>query len=236
MSGTPKPPAELHLPGLPEVEVSMAGLHRPLGGTGPRLRLPLGLRLLHAFSTYLPLLLMALLATSTWWLVKHTPQGAGPAAQAPLRKEPDYTMTAFSVTRFGPDGRVVLRIDGDQLRHFPDTDRMEIDGVRIHAIGEDGRITNATASRALANGDASEVQLIGAAEIISQLGQGRSLTVNSEFLHAFVRFEQLRSHLPVKVVQGRNVLRGGGLDYDHGTGRLELKAPVRAQFSPGVPD
>ena len=228
-----KPPRELHLPGLPEVAV---GLGTAAGGPiVPRPRLSLGHRLLDLLSTYLPLLLMALLATSTWWLVKNTPQAAGPSAQAPLRKDPDYTMAAFSVTRFGPDGRVQVRIDGDQMRHYPDTDRMEIDGVRIHAIGEDGRITDATASRAVAKGDASEVQLIGAAEVVSQLAQGPKLTVNSEFLHAFLRFEQLRSHLPVKVEQGGSVLRGGGLDYDHGTGRLVLKAPVRAQFAPGGP-
>ena len=229
---SPHPPAELHLPDLPEVSVQLG---RPVAPAtaAPRPRLAWGYRLQQALSSYLPLLLMAVLAAGTWWLVKHTPQLPGARDEAPIRQTPDYTMNGFSITRFGPDGRVVLRIAGDSLRHFPATDRLEIEGVRIHAIGNDGRVTEATARRALANGDGSEVQLLGGAQITSQLKGAELLEVQGEFLHAFLRFERIRSHLPVQVRQGGTQARAGGLDYDHLQQTLQLKGPVRATLVSG---
>jgi lipopolysaccharide export system protein LptC len=236
MTAGPRP--ELHLPDLPDVSVQlgMPGFSPAPEPSGPlRPGLSWGYRLRQALSSYLPLLLMALLAASTWWLIKHTPQAVGPGAAAPLRQTPDYTMTGFTITRFGPDGHVVLRITGDALRHFPATDRLEIEGVRIRAIAPDGRTTDASARRALANGDGSEVQLLGGAQVISQLEGADRLEVQGEFLHAFLRFERLRSHLPVRLLHGGTEAHAGSLEYDHPAQLLQLGGPVRATFVPGAP-
>ncbi|MBI5260162.1 MAG: LPS export ABC transporter periplasmic protein LptC [Burkholderiales bacterium] len=190
--------------------------------------MPLGLRLRNWLSSYLPLLLMALLASSTWWLVKHTPAPPGPPGEAVRRTEPDYTMNGFNITRFDASGRFALRIEGEVLRHYPDTDRFEIEAVRIHAVAPDGRVTDAVARRALANGDASEVQLIGGAQVISQVQGGDTLEINGEFLHAFLRFERLRSHLPVRVRRAGDETRAAGIEYDHLTRQLVLQGPVRS--------
>jgi lipopolysaccharide export system protein LptC len=221
------PPPELHLPDLPEVPVSLG----PLAPSAERRRaMPLGLRVRNWLSSYLPLLLMALLAGSTWWLVKNTPQAPGPTAEAPVRHEPDYTMNQFNITRFDAAGQVALRIEGSVLRHFPDTDRIEIESARIHAVAPDGRRTDAVARRALANGDASEVQLLGGAKVVSQLGAEDALQIEGEFLHAFLRFERLRSHLPVRVQRGGDDTRAGGMEYDHLSRQLVLQGPVRSVF------
>ena len=240
-------PPELHLPDLPEISVQLglAGTKMPaetpadapksVPAEGPPARptVAWGYRLRQGLSSYLPLLLMALLAASTWWLVKNTPQGGVSAADKPPRQEPDYTMTGFSITRFSPEGRVVLRIAGDTMRHFPVTDRLEIEGVRIQAIAPDGRTTDATASRALANGDGSEVQLLGGARVISQLDGADVLELQGEFLHAFLRFERIASHLPVRLRHGSTETRAGGLEYDHLQQLLQLNGPVRSTLLPG---
>jgi lipopolysaccharide export system protein LptC len=228
------PPPELHLPDLPEVSVQLGGAPPPPPGQRPAQSLHY--RVLQALWSYLPLLLMALLAGSTWWLVKHTPTTAPAGAEAPPRPDPDYTMTGFSISRFGPDGREVLRIAGDVLRHYPVTDRLEIEGARIHATAPDGRTTDASARRALANGDGSEVQLIGGAQVISQIAGADTLQIDSEFLHAFLRFEQLRSHLPVRLLRGGTETHAGGLTYDNLQRQLQLSGPVRVTLAPpGTP-
>lgn len=224
-AATPTP--ELHLPDLPEVAVSLGPLALP---GQRRVPVPLGQRLRNWLSSYLPLLLMALLAGSTWWLVKNTPQPAAPVGEVPVRREPDYTMNNFNITRFDASGRVALRIEGVVLRHFPDTDRIEIESARIHAVAPDGRRTDAVARRALANGDASEVQLIGGARVISQVEGDPPLQIEGEFLHGFLRFERLRSHLPVKVQRGGDETHAAGLDYDHLARQMVLKGPVRSVF------
>ena len=108
-------PAELHLPDLPEVAVSLGmppSPSAPAPAGTPRQAPALGWRVRNALSAYLPLLLMALLAAGTAWLVRNTPgAGSPPSASAP-RKEPDYTMQGFSIVRFGPDGHASIRIEG----------------------------------------------------------------------------------------------------------------------------
>jgi lipopolysaccharide export system protein LptC len=219
---------ELHLPDLPEVPISLG----PAAGAPPRARTPWHLRLRDALSSYLPLLLMALLALATWWLVKNSPRPEAARPAAAVSSEPDYTMTQFAVERFDASGRLKLRIEGAQLRHFPDTDRIEIEGAQIRAYAPDGRVTLATAKRALGNGDGSEIQLLGGAEVTAQDGSGVPLVMKGEFLHAFLVTERVKTHLPVTVRQGGSEFRAAGLEYDHAARRLDLKGPLRAVLSP----
>ncbi len=193
-------------------------------------------RVLDTLSAYLPLMLMALLALGTWWLVKNTPLFEAARATAPLTHEPDYTMSQFMVQRFGPDGAMRVQIEGDEMRHYPDTDTLEIDNPRIRAIGPDGRVSVATAKRAVSNGDGSEVQLSGGAHV-TRLATPKEVAIEfrGEFLHAFLRTERVRSHLPVVVNQGATEIRAEGMAYDHLAGVLDFKGKVRAVFtSPGA--
>jgi lipopolysaccharide export system protein LptC len=222
---------ELHLPDLPEVPLSLG----PARGAPPRPRRPWHLRLRDTLSAYLPLLLMGLLALATGWLVKNAPRTQAPLEERPASLDPDYTMTQFALERFDAQGRLKLRIEGDQLRHLPATDRIEIEGAQIRAIAPDGRVTLATAARALGNGDGSELQLMGGAQVRVDDGTGVPLIMRSEFLHAFLITEKVRSHLPVQVIQGGNELRAAGLDYDHTLRRLALKGPLRATLPARAP-
>ena len=214
---------ELHLPDLPEVPISLG----PVAGAPPRPDVPWHLRLRDALSSYLPLLLMSLLAVATWWLAKNSPHGAAAPAERALSVEPDYTMEQFALERFDAGGRLKLRIEGASLRHVPATDRIEIDEVQIHAYAPDGSVSHARARHAVGNGDGSELQLLGGAEVTSPGAVGGDLVMRSEFLHAFTALERVRSHLPVLVRQGGTEMTAAGLDYDHATRLLELKGPMR---------
>lgn len=192
-------------------------------------------RLRGALWSYLPLLLMAALALASWWLVKHAPKAVLPTPARAPSHEPDYTMTGFATERFDATGALRLRISGARLRHFPDTDHIEVDDVLIRAYAPDGRVTLARARRALGSGDGSELQLLGGAEVTGQDGAGAPVLMQGEFLHAFLVSERVRSHLPVLVRSGHSELRAAGLEYDHAARRLELKGPVRATLTSASP-
>lgn len=192
-------------------------------------RLALRWRVFELVSTSLPLLLMATLALGTWWLVKNTPLLDDGRAAAPLRHVPDYTMTDFMVQRFASNGVMRVQIEGDTLHHYPDTDTIEIDNPRIRAFGEDGRITNATARRALSNRDGSEIQLSGGARVVREAtAKAAAIEFRGEFLHGFQYTERVRSHLPVIVTQGGTEIRADAMSYDNLAGVLDLKGHVRA--------
>ncbi len=182
---------------------------------------------------YLPVLLMALLALATWWLVKNTPVPGPERAAAPPRQDPDYTMQDFLVQRFGADGALRVQIEGTRLQHFPATDTLEIDAPRIVAHGPDGRLTEATARRAIASGDGSELQLIGDARVVRNAAPGAdAIEFRGEYLHAFANTERLRSHLPVVVTRGATVIHADGVEFDHLAQRIDFLGRMRASFAP----
>ena len=200
-----------------------------------RLRLPWHLRLLEAATAYLPVLLMGALALGTWWLVNVSPAPEAERAPMPPRHEPDYTMQRFTVQRFAADGRLRVQIDGAELRHYPDTDTLEIDSPRIRAFGPDGQVTLASAIRALANGDGSEVQLFGDARVETIDSSWQPVTMTSEFLHLYTVAERVRTGKPVVLQRGGGVWRAGSLTYDHASGQAEFGAPVRVVLPARAP-
>jgi lipopolysaccharide export system protein LptC len=217
---------ELHLPDLPEVPISLG----PAPGALPRHAQAWPQRLRDALSTYLPLLLMTLLALASWWLVKNTPGPVEPQSSTELRREPDYRMGRFVIERFDRSGQMRVRVEGAEVRHYPDTDRYEIDDARIQAVGTDGRRTDAQAARALTDGDLSEVRLVGGARVSSSDARGRPLLMRSDFLHAFLVTEQVRTDRPVVVNLGADELQAQGLNYDHGKRLLQLQGRLRVRL------
>lgn len=187
---------------------------------------------------YLPVLLMGVLAMATYWLVRSTPTTSTPEAAAAPQHQPDYFMRKFGVKTFDATGRLKSELAGDEARHFPDTDRLEIDQVHIRSFNEQGRLTTATARQALTNGDASEVQLIGHAKVvreatIDQNGQMQpSLTFTGEFLHAFMNTERVKSHKPVELTRGKDRFTADSMEFDNLERVMLMTGRVRGQLVP----
>ena len=192
----------------------------------------LAARLSRLFVSYLPLLVMGLLALGTWWLVENTPVPAGPGTAAPLRHEPDYTMRQFTVLRFARDGSLRTKIEGDVAHHYPDTDTLEVENPRIRAVAPDGSVTLASARRALVNGDGSEAQLLDSAHVIREAtATEEAIDFRSEFLHVFVNTERVRSHVPVRVRQGATEVQASAMEYDNLARVIDLKGRMRGVFA-----
>ncbi len=189
-------------------------------------------RLLDALSSYLPLLLMGLLALGSWWLVRNTPLPEVARAAPPPRHEPDYAMRQFSIQRFTPEGPLRAQIEGEALRHYPDTDTFEIEQPRVKAYARGGGATSGSARRALSNADATEVQLLGDAQVTrAATASDEGLSFRGEFLHAFLETEQVRSHLPATVTRGGTVIRADAFSYDNLDRTVSMTGRVRASFA-----
>jgi lipopolysaccharide export system protein LptC len=212
----------------------MAALAPP--PAAPRRRVqPLLWRLQSLLASYVPLLLMAILAGFTWWLIKSTPLPDEPREKAPVTHVPDYQMSGFELERFGADGRLLAKVRGQALRHYPDNDTVEIDHPELRAYGAKGELLLATALRGVGNGDGSELQLMGEVKV-RRYPQGdeqarADLQLEGPFVHALVQTQHLRSHLPVRVSNLGGEIQAQSFDYDHLAGTLRFGGPGRAQFA-----
>ena len=142
-------------------------------------------------SLYLPVMLMGLLALGTWWLVRNAPAPLLPTTERAPTHQPDYVMKGFAVKSFDGTGRLQSEVKGAVGRHYPDTDTLEIDQVHMRSTTPQGRVTVATANRALSNADGTEVQLFGNAIVTREPLPARPgapaqprLEFRGEFLHA----------------------------------------------------
>jgi lipopolysaccharide export system protein LptC len=185
---------------------------------------------------YLPLALMALLALGTYWLYRNTPGAPVVQAAPSASHDADYFMRGFSLRHFGPDGRVKSEIRGDYMRHFPDTDTLEIEAVRMKAPRDANYVTLATARKAISNADGSEVQLLGQARVRREVQSGakvadaQPMAFEGEFLHVFAQTERVKSHLPVVVIRGNDRIESANLDFSYLDRNATFSGRVTARF------
>lgn len=197
-------------------------------------------RVFDRLAVYLPLALMAMMAMTTYWLVRNTPVMGEVELEAAPRHVPDYFMRDFSVKVFGEDGRLKSEMIGIEGRHYPDTDTLEIDQPRIRILGAEGRVTTAVAARGLINADGSEAQLFDKAVVVreaSTTAQGVASPrseLHSDFLHLFANTEQVRTHLPVTLVRGSGdrFTSQEGMDFDNLDRVMQLTGRVRGTLLP----
>jgi len=187
---------------------------------------------------YLPVILTALLALGTYWLVRNAPKLLEPTVKEAPTHDPDYFMRGFVVKNFLPSGDLRSELFGKEGRHYPDNDTMEVDQVRMRAISPEGLVTQATANRGLSNGDGSEIQLFGNAVVVREAATGSSgravprLEFRGEFLHAYLDTERVTSNQPVTLIRGTDRFTADTLDYDNLSGVANLQGRVRGQLMP----
>lgn len=218
------------------LQAPATGFARPLQGlkTGGQVLAGLWERL----SLYLPLVLMGLLAVGTYWLVRNTPAAYEAEAARPVSHEMDYFMRRATVKTFDDKGRLKTELFGTEARHFQDTETLEIDQARMRSTGPDGRLTTATAHRALSNDAGSEVQLLGNAVVVREPMQIADnswlprLEFSGEFLHIFVNEDRVKSHLPVVLKRGSDVFSGDTFAYDNLDQVADLKGRVKGLLVP----
>jgi lipopolysaccharide export system protein LptC len=192
------------------------------------------------FLLYVPVVVMAALALGSYWLVRTAPEVAVAERVRPVSHEPDYFIEGFSIKNFDGTGRIRTEVAGSKANHFPDTQTLEIDKVHIRALDESGRVTTASALKAISDKDASEVQLIGNAVVVRQAADPADqrtprLEYRGEFLHLFTDTEVVKSHKPVELLRGRDRFSADQLEFDNVAQVLVLNGRVKGTLVPDAP-
>ncbi len=187
---------------------------------------------------YLPVILMGVFALGTYWLVRSTPALLSAPKAALVQHEPDYFMRGFSVKTFDASGRLKSEVFGAEARHYPDTDTLEIDGVRIRSFDVADRLTTVTARRAQTNSDASELQLFGDALVVREPQKDKAgrlqprMEFKSEFLHAFMETERIESDKPVDLRRGDDRFTADAMEFDNLGRVMQLTGRVKGTLAP----
>ena len=189
-------------------------------------------RLLDKLSVYLPMIVMALLASGSWWLVRSAPELLMPAVNKAVREEPDYRLENFTVKSFDVSGRMTREVSGDKAQHYPASETLDIEQIRIYAENETGKILNARSRQGIATDDGKQVTLIGDASAIRQaFDTSPQLELRGQRLVALPDEDRLVSSDPVQITRGRDVFTAQTMDFNTNTGEYLLKGRVQGTLT-----
>jgi lipopolysaccharide export system protein LptC len=190
-------------------------------------------RLLDALSVYLPLIVLALLASGSWWLVRSIPALSKPESNKPVRQDPDYRLSDFSVKSFNATGQMTREITGKKAQHFPATENLQIEEIRIFAQNDNRSRMSAQALQGVASDDGTQVTLVGQAQAIQHAQENRpQIELRGERLVALPDEDRVLSHDLVHITRGRDVFTANTMNFNSNTGEYVLQGRVRGTLMP----
>ncbi|WP_019449650.1 LPS export ABC transporter periplasmic protein LptC [Cupriavidus sp. BIS7] len=188
----------------------------------------------------LPLLLMAIVAGSTFWLVQINSPHEDTAKTQVKRHVPDYYMERFSATELAEDGNTKIRFTGVKMDHFEDDQTYEVTTPAMRNYAPDRPPVTVNAKRGVMNAEGSIIDLYGDAFIVRQAGVDVSkdprMTAASQYFQLLVNDDIVKTDKPVELTRGQSVMTANGLIFNNVTREVQLLGNVRGTIimnSPG---
>lgn len=183
-----------------------------------------------------PLLAVAGLAGFTWWLVASSPKDGRDARPALASSSPDFVLDKARVARFNAQGRIEAVLDGAQMRHYADTDRLQIDQLVLSARDDKGTGLKASSLTGEADHKAELVTLSGGARVTAlpaadQGPRNHPVHFEGEILRIDTRTRVVSSSEPVRLLQQGSEVRAQNLRYDDRTGITDLGGRVHGHYN-----
>ncbi len=187
----------------------------------------------------LPLLLMAIVAGSTFWLVQLNSPREDTANAGAKRHEPDYYMERFSATELAVDGSTKIRFTGVKMLHFEDDQTYDVTTPAMRAYEPDRPPVTANANRGVMNAEGSIIDLYGNAFVVRQAGPDTSkdprMTAASQYFQLLVNDDIIKTDKPVQLTRGPSVMTANGLIFNNVTREVQLLGNVRGTIITNPP-
>ena len=183
------------------------------------------------FVLALPLVMVAVLALGSYWMVRSAPGVETGELPRPPDDTPDYIIEGFTVHKFDANGRLNALLKGASAQRLPDAPWIEIAQFTFISTDAEGRVKRASADQGLSSQDNNEFQLSGHALMVREAdpaGDYPRLEIRGDFLHVWTEPEKVESDKPVQLVHGKHRIRADSLQYDGTTRTLQMDGRVQA--------
>jgi lipopolysaccharide export system protein LptC len=181
--------------------------------------------------TWSPLLLLALLATMSFWLDRKV-QPTAHRADGSTRHDPDFIVEGFSAVKMNPDGTRRYALTAKRMVHFPDDNSTQLELPRLVYFDYQRApvtIRSETAEGVQGGGDVffrGDVQIIRSA-----FANNAELGVFTSFLQVIPDQDLAKTDKPVRMVQGSSTASSVGLEFNNATRELKLLSEVKASYA-----
>lgn len=179
---------------------------------------------------WLPILVLALAAGGTWWLLR---QVTPPVLQkpAPATHIPDYYFTDATVTTLNDHGKPEAVMTAPRMLHHPGDDSVEVFAPRVEYFIAGGQPWHLQADHALLPSGGKLVELDGHVEM-QRVGNngGPPLIIHTDKMNVDLNTKIATTADPVEILQGNSRMTAVGMTAYMQDNRLQLKANVRGNY------
>lgn len=167
--------------------------------------------------------ILFILVAGTWWAAEYAQRAVDIDPPSRLTHEPDNWAKKLVLVRTNDQGRVINRIEGDVMEHFPDDNSYEVLGPRAFALRPENPLTLATSRSATIYDDGDRIVMKGDA-VLLRLGDAEHQPLNfrSEQITMLVKEDVTFTDLPAVAVSGRSRMNGVGMRYNNATQILNV--------------
>lgn len=181
--------------------------------------------------TWSPLILVALLATMSFWLDRkvqppaHRPDGG-------TRHDPDFIVEGFSAVKMNPDGTRRYALAAKRMVHFPDDNSTQLELPRLVYFDYQRAPVTIRSETAEAVQGGDDVFFRGDVQIIrSAYASNAELGVFTSFLHVIPDKDLAKTDKPVRMVEGNSTASSVGLEFNNATREIKLLSEVKASYA-----
>jgi lipopolysaccharide export system protein LptC len=179
----------------------------------------------------LTLAAMLLLAGASFWILQVMQQSGDQDKKRFARHEPDYVIENFRYFRAAKDGKISVKVEGETLTHFADTEESIVQQPRLTSYSPQREPLTMRSESAHINRDHSEIRLHD--NVILNRPQTRgdeALTVNSDYMLVLTDKDIVKTDRPVRARLGESTLNGIGMVADNAQHTLALNGRVHANY------
>lgn len=177
------------------------------------------------------LMLLALLTALTFWIDK---VAEPPAAKrdGSNRHDPDYIVNNFSTLRTNGFGNPRYKLEGAEMRHFPDDDSTELTKPRFSLYSLKKPTTEIIADRGQVSANGENVYFMDNVKVVRAGTQRKAeLTVVTDYLHIIPDQDLAQTNRPVTILQApHTVLRANAMQFYKKQSILNLQGHVKVHY------
>ena len=182
-------------------------------------------------TTWVPLVLVGLLAALTFWLDRAVQSGRD--ATGASRHDPDYIVDNLSAARMGEAGETKYTLSAVKMVHYPDDDSTLLTTPRFVSYGSAKAPVVITASQAVITGKGDHVYFQDNVRVTrSAYGDQSELVMRTVFLHVIPDLSIARTDRHVTITNDATVVTAVGLELNSETRILKLLSSVRGTYDP----
>lgn len=177
-----------------------------------------------------PLILIALLASLTFWLDRKV-QPPPRLADGSSRHDPDFIVEGFSAVKMNADGSRRYALSAKRMVHYPDNDSTDLELPKLVYFDYQRAPVTVRSDTAQATEGGDEVFFHGDVQVVRSAYETNSeLGIFTSFLHVIPDQDLAKTDRPVRMVEGKSTASSIGLEFDNRTRQVRLLSQVKVSY------